>query len=59
MLNLIANTRTKSGLTVKVEIDSGSYPTGIKVSDKEFSTINLVRHAFHGERNYSIRPRGS
>jgi transposase len=57
MLNLIANTRTKSGLTVTAELDSNSYPTGIKVSDKEFSTINLVRHAFHGEWNYSIHPR--
>ncbi|MEX6431212.1 ISAzo13-like element transposase-related protein, partial [Ferrimicrobium acidiphilum] len=33
MLNLIANTKTKSGLTVKAELDSSSYPTGIKVSD--------------------------
>lgn len=59
MLNLIANTRTKSGLTVKAELDAGIYPTGIKVSDEEFSSINLVRHSFHGEWNYSIRPRGS
>ena len=59
MLNLIANTRTKSGLTVKAELDSGLYPTGVKVSDEEFSSINLVRHSFHGEWNYSIRPRGS
>ncbi|WP_298443597.1 ISAzo13 family transposase [Ferrimicrobium sp.] len=57
MLNLIANTRTKSGLTVKAELDSNPYPTGIKVSDEEFSTINLVRHSFHGEWNYSIHPR--
>ncbi len=59
MLNLIANTRTKSGLTVKAELDASLYPTGIKVSDEEFSSINLVRHSFHGEWNYSIRPRGS
>lgn len=59
MLNLIANTKTKSGLTVKAELDSSSYPTGIKVSDEEFSSINLVRHSFHGEWNYSIHPRGS
>ncbi|MEX6431071.1 ISAzo13-like element transposase-related protein, partial [Ferrimicrobium acidiphilum] len=59
MLNLIANTKTKSGLTVKAELDSSSYPTGIKVSDEEFYSINLVRHSFHGEWNYSIHPRGS
>jgi hypothetical protein len=44
---------------IKAELDSGLYPTGIKVSDEEFSSINLVRHSFHGEWNYSIRPRGS
>ncbi len=59
MVNLIANTRTKSGLTVQAELDPGNYPKGVKVSDEEFSSINLVRNSFHGEWNYSIHPRGS
>ncbi len=57
MVNLIANTRTKSGLSVQAELDPGSYPKGVKVSDEEFSSINLIRSSFHGEWNYSIHPR--
>ncbi len=59
MLNLIANTKTKSGLSVKVEMDSREYPKGIKVSDKAFSSINLRRDDFHGDWNYSILPRSN
>jgi transposase len=57
MLNLIANTKTKTGLSVKAELDKREYPKGIKVPDSEFATINMVRDDFHGEWNYSISPR--
>ena len=57
MLNLIANTKTKTGLSVKVELDKREYPKGIRVLDNEFATINIVRDDFHGEWNYSISPR--
>lgn len=57
MLNLIANTKTKTGLSVKAELDKNEYPKGIKVPDVEFATINMVRDDFHGEWNYSISPR--
>lgn len=57
ILNLIANTRTKSGLTVKAEIDPGTYQKGIKISDEELASLHLVRHSFHGEWNYSLLPR--
>ncbi|WP_448873457.1 ISAzo13-like element transposase-related protein, partial [Desulfobulbus propionicus] len=32
------------------------YPKGIKISDKEFQQVNIVRDAFHGEWNYTIQP---
>jgi hypothetical protein len=57
MINLIANTKTKTGLKVKVELDRRAYPKGIKVPDDEFATINIIRDDFHGEWNYSITPR--
>ncbi len=57
MINLIANTKTKTGLSVKVELDKREYPKGIKVLDNEFATINIARDDFHGEWNYSISPR--
>lgn len=56
MINLIANTKTKAGLSVKVEMDSREYPKGIKVPDDVFTAINLKRDDFHGEWNYSISP---
>lgn len=59
MINLIANTRTKAGLSVKVEIDNREYPKGIKVPDAVFAAINLTRDDFHGDWNYSISPRSN
>jgi len=57
IVNLIAATTTTSGLRVRSEIDSTSYPAGIKVTDAEMAALNIVRDEFHGEWNYSIRPR--
>jgi transposase len=57
IVNLIAGTTTRSGLRVRSEIDPNVYPAGIKISDEEMASLNLVRHEFHGEWNYTIRPR--
>ena len=57
IVNLIASTRTNTGLTVHCELDTGSYPKGIKVSDEELKRINITRHEFHGEWNYTMKPR--
>lgn len=54
VVNLIANTTNKKGLQIKAEIDTNTYETGKKVSDKEIRNINLVKNKFHGEWNYSI-----
>ena len=56
MLNLIANTRTKTGLSVKVELDKSAYPKGVKVTDATMASININRDDFHGDWNYSICP---
>lgn len=57
IINLIANTATQQGLIVKAELDTGSYPTGIKVSDEELALVNLIPKKFHGDWNYTIAPR--
>ena len=57
IVNLIAATTTKKGLTVKCEIDESLYPTGRKVTDEEFNAINIQRDEFHGEWNYTISPK--
>lgn len=56
VVNLVANTTTAQGLKVNAGLDTNTYPTGIKVSDKELAGINLFRHDFHGDWNYTIRP---
>jgi len=56
ILNLIAATSTQQGLMIKAELDSGLYPTGIKVADDELAAVNLKRADFHGEWNYQILP---
>jgi len=56
IVNLIASTTTKTGLKVKCVLDNNDYPTGIKVSDEELSSVQLAPSEFHGEWNYSICP---
>jgi hypothetical protein len=56
VVNLIASTATKTGLTVRCQLDVSDYPTKIKVTKQERESIPLVRHEFHGDWNYSIRP---
>jgi hypothetical protein len=57
IVQLIAATTTKTGLTVRCELDQNAYPAGIKVSDAEMLAVNLTRHDFHGEWNYTVSPK--
>jgi Rhodopirellula transposase DDE domain len=57
IVNLIAATTTRKGLRVHAEIDPGRYQAGIKIPDAEMARINMERDPFHGEWNYTIRPR--
>jgi hypothetical protein len=55
-VQLIAATTTTTGLKVRCELDPNAYPAGIKVSDDEIEAVNLTRHDFHGEWNYTVSP---
>jgi len=57
IVQLIANTRTKTGLTVACRIDASAYEKGIKVSDAEMAVLNIQPANFHGEWNYTFTPR--
>ena len=59
IVDLIAATTTKTGLTVRCEIDENLYPKGVKVSDAEMAAINIACHEFHGDWNYTIAPNSS
>lgn len=54
VVQLIGATRTRSGLKVKAEIDAGSYPKGIKITDADFAKLRIEPHQFHGDWNYRI-----
>jgi Rhodopirellula transposase DDE domain len=57
VVNLIGNTKTKTGLHIEAELDTNSYESGIKVSDKELAAVQIEKAAFHGEWNYTISPK--
>jgi transposase len=56
VLELLSHTKTKEGLEVTAIKDANVYPTGLKVTDEELAALNLCRHSFHGEWNYTIKP---
>jgi transposase len=56
VLELISHTTTEEGLTVTAVKDSQTYPTGLKVTDEDVARLHLLRDAFHGDWNYTIKP---
>ena len=56
IVQLIANTTTTKGLTIKAKIDETIYEKGIKITDKELDKLHIVKEQFHGEWNYQIAP---
>jgi hypothetical protein len=57
VVELIAATTTKTGLLVRCELDTRTYPKGIKVTNAEMDTLNVSGDPFHPEWNYTITPR--
>ena len=56
IVQLIAATKTEAGLKVRAELDENKYPKGVKVSDLQIAAVNLTRHTFHGDWNYTVSP---
>lgn len=59
IVNLIGSTKTKKGLSIQTAVDTNDYAKGIKITDKDMNLLNLERKGFHGEWNYTIRPRNN
>ena len=57
IVKLIGATMTKSGLKVRAKLDKRKYPLKVKVSNEEMKSLNIEPHPFHGEWNYTIKPR--
>lgn len=56
IINLITSTTTSTGLKVYARLDENDYPKGIKISNTELAEVNLHRHNYHGDWNYTITP---
>jgi hypothetical protein len=57
IVNLISSTTTDKGLIVKAAVDEATYETGLKVTDEQMSTLVLTPAKYHGDWNYTIKPR--
>ena len=58
IVTLIGETTTDTGLRIRSEIDDGHYPKAVKITDAQMAQLQLTPHAFHGEWNYTLHPRG-
>jgi hypothetical protein len=60
IVQTIAATTTRTGLTLHAELDTNTYPTGVKIPDSEMAALNdtgiLRRHDWHPEWNYTLTP---
>jgi hypothetical protein len=57
IVSLIGETRTAAALRVRSEVDRGRYPRGVAITDDQLAQIDFTPHDFHGDWNYTIRPR--
>lgn len=58
VVNAIAGTKTRSGLRVEAELDTGRHPLGIAVSKAQLKSLPIECHDTHGTWNYTVRPDG-
>jgi hypothetical protein len=56
VVELIAGTTTRTGLRVQADLDTGNYPIGVKITDKQLEAVPLKRHDWHPDWNYTILP---
>jgi hypothetical protein len=59
VVQTIAATTTRTGLTVKAVLDDNTYPTGLRITDRQMRELlrrHIIRHEFHGDWNYDVHP---
>ena len=57
VVETIAATTTKTGLSIQAALDTNAYQKGIRITDKAmkaFEAAHLQRHTFHGNWNYTV-----
>ncbi len=48
IVNSIAATTTRTGLTVRARLDTSTSATGVQISDRQMDALAVTRHAWHG-----------
>ena len=56
IVNLIAATSTRTGLTVYAQLDERAYPNDVKIRNDELAAVQINGDPFHPEWNYTIKP---
>ncbi len=56
IVNSIAATATRTGLTVHAELDTTTYETAVRIGDRQMDALPLHRHEWHGDWNHTLRP---
>jgi hypothetical protein len=59
VVQTIAATTTRTGLRVKAVPDENTYPTGLRITDRQMKELlhrHIARHQFHGDWNYDVNP---
>jgi hypothetical protein len=56
IINLIAGTTTSTGLKLYAQLDDRTYQRAVEVTDHQLATVDITRHAFHGDWNYTTTP---
>ena len=57
IVNLIAATKNSKGLRVKCMLDTNKYPKGTKIEKKQVEELGIIHDEFHGEWNYTFKPK--
>jgi hypothetical protein len=56
MVDLIRNTRTRTGLSVQCQLDTDKYDLGVQITDEQMLQIKLRGDKFHKDWNYTLQP---
>ena len=56
IVDLIGSTTTRTGLTIRADLDHNAYETGITITDRHLKTLPIERHEFHPDWNYTMIP---
>jgi hypothetical protein len=56
IVDLIRNTRTRTGLSVQCQLDTNKYDLGVQITDEQMLQIKLRKDRFHSAWNYTLQP---